>query len=151
VTVHQSPISVNGWQGSGYSVLDPEKGVGAYQISGGASGGFLKKAKNFISYISTWYQVNNSLLRGSPVWYAAKGLLKTFSILTELAINIQNFVSKCSSLSAAIGLSLVFSMISAAITIALFFAPFMAVVVIAPLVIYAQMRLESFFIEDVGC
>tara|TARA_R110001599_G_scaffold233082_1_gene432265 strand:+ start:13581 stop:14081 length:501 start_codon:yes stop_codon:yes gene_type:complete len=32
---------VNGWQGSGYSVLDPETGVGAYQISGGASGGFL--------------------------------------------------------------------------------------------------------------
>ena len=41
VTTHQSPISVNGWQGSGYSVLDPETGVGAYQISGGASGGFL--------------------------------------------------------------------------------------------------------------
>tara|TARA_R110001599_G_scaffold233082_1_gene432253 strand:- start:546 stop:3497 length:2952 start_codon:yes stop_codon:yes gene_type:complete len=39
VTVHQSPITVNGWQGSGYSVLDPETGVGAYQISGGASGG----------------------------------------------------------------------------------------------------------------
>tara|TARA_R110001599_G_scaffold233082_1_gene432261 strand:+ start:11684 stop:12124 length:441 start_codon:yes stop_codon:yes gene_type:complete len=39
--VHQSPISVNGWQGSGYSVLDPETGVGAYQISGGASGGAL--------------------------------------------------------------------------------------------------------------
>ena len=33
---------MNGWQGSGYSVLDLETGVGAYLISGGASGGFLK-------------------------------------------------------------------------------------------------------------
>ncbi|MFV1873038.1 MAG: hypothetical protein ACMZ64_06945 [Oleiphilus sp.] len=41
VTVHQAPINVNGWEGSGYSVLDPELGVGAYQISGGASGGVL--------------------------------------------------------------------------------------------------------------
>ena len=41
VTVHQSPIGVNGWTGSGYSIIDPEYGVGAYKISGGASGGFL--------------------------------------------------------------------------------------------------------------
>ena len=41
VTVHQNPIIVNGWQGSGYSVLDPEAGVGAYQISGGLSGGIV--------------------------------------------------------------------------------------------------------------
>ena len=39
VTVHQSPITVNGWQGSGYAILDAEYGVGAYQISGGVSGG----------------------------------------------------------------------------------------------------------------
>ncbi|WP_197470131.1 hypothetical protein, partial [Oleiphilus sp. HI0117] len=41
VTVHENPITVNGWQGSGYEIIDPEYGVGAYKISGGASGGFL--------------------------------------------------------------------------------------------------------------
>tara|TARA_R110001599_G_scaffold233082_1_gene432263 strand:+ start:12462 stop:13022 length:561 start_codon:yes stop_codon:yes gene_type:complete len=41
VTVHQNPINVNGWQGSGYSVIDRETGVGAYLISGGANGGSL--------------------------------------------------------------------------------------------------------------
>ena len=50
VTVHQNPISVNGWQGSGYSVIDPEMGVGAYQISGGASGGTLLEG---VSYLLT--------------------------------------------------------------------------------------------------
>lgn len=39
VTVHQSPINVNGWQGSGYAILDAQYGVGIYQISGGVSGG----------------------------------------------------------------------------------------------------------------
>jgi len=41
VTVHQSPITVNGWQGSGYAIVDPTYGVGAYKITGGVSGGFL--------------------------------------------------------------------------------------------------------------
>ena len=45
VTVHQSPITVNGWQGSGYSVIDSETGIGAYQISGGVSGGFYSMLK----------------------------------------------------------------------------------------------------------
>ncbi|KZY43925.1 hypothetical protein A3757_18135 [Oleiphilus sp. HI0117] len=39
VTVHDSPITANGWQGSGYSIIDTEYGVGAFKISGGASGG----------------------------------------------------------------------------------------------------------------
>jgi len=41
VTVHQSPITVNGWTGSGYSIIDPEYGVGVYHISGGMSGGWV--------------------------------------------------------------------------------------------------------------
>ncbi|RBW51403.1 transglutaminase-like domain-containing protein [Marinobacter sp. F3R11] len=41
VTAHAQPINVNGWEGSGYSIIDPERGVGAYKISGGVSGGFL--------------------------------------------------------------------------------------------------------------
>jgi len=39
-TIHQQPINVNGWEGSGYAIIDPENGVGPYKISGGASGGW---------------------------------------------------------------------------------------------------------------
>ncbi|MEW5837733.1 MAG: hypothetical protein AB1717_02740 [Pseudomonadota bacterium] len=39
VTVHQADITANGWTGSGYIILDPETGAGAYKISGGANGG----------------------------------------------------------------------------------------------------------------
>jgi hypothetical protein len=41
VTVHQSAISAYGWTGSGYILIDPETGAGAYKISGGANGAFL--------------------------------------------------------------------------------------------------------------
>jgi len=38
LTVHQSNISLNGWTGCGYVVLDPVTGAGAYKISGGLNG-----------------------------------------------------------------------------------------------------------------
>lgn len=41
VTTHQAEISVNGWTGSGYIILDPETGAGAYKIGGGANGAIL--------------------------------------------------------------------------------------------------------------
>jgi len=41
VTVHERPISFNGWNGSGYIVLDPNTGAGGYILAGGINGGFL--------------------------------------------------------------------------------------------------------------
>jgi hypothetical protein len=41
VTVHATPLSYYGWQGSGYTIIDPETGAGAWKISGGANGGYL--------------------------------------------------------------------------------------------------------------
>jgi len=40
VITHTDSISVNGWSGSGYIILDSETGEGAYKISGGLNGGF---------------------------------------------------------------------------------------------------------------
>jgi len=41
VITHTDPVSVPGWSGAGYVVVDPVTGEGAYLISGGANGGFL--------------------------------------------------------------------------------------------------------------
>ena len=38
--VHESPVSQDGWTGTGYLVLDPVSGDGSYKISGGANGGW---------------------------------------------------------------------------------------------------------------
>jgi hypothetical protein len=42
VTVHEREVSVPGWTGTGYMVTDPVNGDGAYMISGGGNGGFIK-------------------------------------------------------------------------------------------------------------
>lgn len=39
-TVSQRAVTVGGWTGVGYIILDPETGSGAYKISGGANGSF---------------------------------------------------------------------------------------------------------------
>lgn len=35
-------MSVPGWSGAGYIITDPVTGDGAYKISGGGNGGFMK-------------------------------------------------------------------------------------------------------------
>jgi hypothetical protein len=40
VITHTDAVSVPGWSGAGYIVLDPDTGAGAYKISGGANGCF---------------------------------------------------------------------------------------------------------------
>ena len=40
VTVHEKTIHYKGWKGSGYIIIDPNSGAGAYLIDGGANGGF---------------------------------------------------------------------------------------------------------------
>ena len=54
VTVQQSDISINGWTGSGYIILDPDSGAGAYKISGGANGGFTS-VKVFLLTLHTFF------------------------------------------------------------------------------------------------
>jgi hypothetical protein len=40
-TVHETNIIYHGWVGSGYLLIDPETGAGAYKIAGGANGGVI--------------------------------------------------------------------------------------------------------------
>lgn len=41
VTVHDTQITLNGWSGTGYTILDAESGAGAYMIGGGLDGGYI--------------------------------------------------------------------------------------------------------------
>ncbi|MGM0502945.1 MAG: hypothetical protein ACQERJ_10500 [Bacillota bacterium] len=39
ITVPRKEVTINGWTGTGYIVLNPKNGTAAYMISGGLSGG----------------------------------------------------------------------------------------------------------------
>ena len=54
VTVHEKAINAYGFSGFGYTVIDPETGVGGYLIEGKGSGGWLP-----------WLQIANNYL----LWY----------------------------------------------------------------------------------
>ena len=41
VITHTDAVSVPGWSGAGYIIIDPVTGDGAYKISGGGNGGYL--------------------------------------------------------------------------------------------------------------
>ena len=55
VTVHDTQINFNGWSGTGYTILDPNTGAGAYMIGGGLDGGFtdVDDLRNGLLFIST--------------------------------------------------------------------------------------------------
>jgi hypothetical protein len=41
VVTHTAAVSVPGWTGAGYVILDPQSGVGAWKIGGGENGAYL--------------------------------------------------------------------------------------------------------------
>jgi hypothetical protein len=41
VSIHEAPITQDGWAGAGFILTDPNTGAGAYLIDGGANGGML--------------------------------------------------------------------------------------------------------------
>ena len=52
VTVHQASINYAGFLGSGYIIIDPETGAGAYKISGGANGDWMTLVQGLMSQIA---------------------------------------------------------------------------------------------------
>jgi hypothetical protein len=42
ITIPEKKVTISGWNGTGYIVLEPEDGTGAYMIDGGLAGGFFK-------------------------------------------------------------------------------------------------------------
>ena len=64
VTVHDTQIRLNGWQGTGYTILDPESGAGAYMIGGGLDGGFTSPG-NIAILLNEIGLISNDVLNNS--------------------------------------------------------------------------------------
>jgi len=55
ITIPEKAVTISGWNGTGYIVLDPEDGTGAYMIDGGFSGGKAPGVFNFgFTILLTW-------------------------------------------------------------------------------------------------
>ncbi|WP_034835274.1 hypothetical protein [Endozoicomonas numazuensis] len=106
VTAHERNITLNGWNGAGYLIIDPETGAGAYKISGGANGGFLSDdALDILGCIGFVFGViGKGLIGVLSVGIAA--FLNVKTVLDYLAID-----HKCNGLGALIALSVFVSLL----------------------------------------
>ena len=74
VTAHESRINFHGWVGSGYIIMDPETGAGAYLISGGMSGGYYVGKNNAAIGIRTLLEKEGLSVDGGDAAIAVLGL-----------------------------------------------------------------------------
>lgn len=58
VTVHEKTINYKGWKGSGYIIIDPQTGSGAYLIDGGANGGYSFLVGTATGALGAWIAFN---------------------------------------------------------------------------------------------
>jgi hypothetical protein len=84
VTVSKTNITYAGWTGSGYIIIDPDTGDGAYMISGGLGGARLKSALKMLV-------INLYLL---PSGRGFDEVAEAFSIILEEFTALYDYLSK---------------------------------------------------------
>lgn len=89
ITVHDTQITLNGWSGTGYTILDPESGAGAYMIGGGLDGGFLQGFA--FGLLAGMMPVLVSLMLINPIFAMVVGAIL---FLTETAYKWTNTIDK---------------------------------------------------------
>jgi hypothetical protein len=53
VTIHEAPITQDGWTGAGLTIIDPNTGAGGYLIEGGSNGAWLAGFGQGASFAAT--------------------------------------------------------------------------------------------------
>jgi hypothetical protein len=151
VTTHTDPVSVPGWQGAGYVILDPETGAGAWKIGGGANGGILtlieEISKAIIWSIATFVGIFKPFIETFST--AAAGLAFFISVLATVFNSSLNAAQKVADIAISLMSAIAVVKISAAIfsSALLFSAPLaaiglmaVAILVVALLTIFGSSR-----------
>ena len=95
VVFSEENVSISGWSGRGYAILDSETGVGAYLISGKGNGGY--KPFEATDILGLTFQIDSALGQGG-VWYKAADLASLTSAFGALAFGISGYVVSKSAL-----------------------------------------------------
>ena len=93
VTTHQSDITVSGWTGCGYVILDPNTGAGAYKISGGTNGDWMPMTEIGLAMLSFFVPI-----------IAALGSLGAVALLilgVALIVALTSYLKKVDEIAAA--------------------------------------------------
>ena len=88
VITHTDNVSVPGWSGAGYAIIDPLTGSDAYMISGGSNGGFLDIARSTLIDILTLIRPFTTI---SPVMSAFASILHSIASNIDKILNCLKF------------------------------------------------------------
>jgi len=93
VNVSKSNITVGGWTGCGYSVIDAATGAGAYMISGGSSGSFFTLINSYFSSIADLISeyANNKYIGYDWLNFKKSKIISTMSAISK-ALVVVGFV-----------------------------------------------------------
>jgi len=155
VITHTDNVSVQGFNGAGYLVLDPDTLIGAYKISGGSNGGFAELLRDFILPAlltgTNLKRTISTLVAASDV--PALRAVAPFLALAISVLNIFDVALRCASQGYHATLISVAALVSVLIfqfTFILATGPFGGL--IAPLIFGPIVsRVNSFVLETQGC
>jgi hypothetical protein len=140
VSIHQSPITQDGWTGAGFTVIDPTSGAGGYLIEGGTSGGwrsiFIGALAGLVDALTQKLRNPNSA--NGPINEISRSyyinLLAKFATLAAFIQSVDDIVSDPSTNWAQKTAQIVFTLaftvaaIEGAVALGVFFAPGAALV-----------------------
>jgi hypothetical protein len=87
VTTHSDDVSVPGWTGAGYIIMDPDTGIGAYKIGGGENGAYMIVAGVAVTAIAI--SIIMFAIGGAPLGvFAAIGLANIIGALFTAGISL---------------------------------------------------------------
>ena len=98
VIVHTDSISVPGWTGAGYVIIDPQTGAGAWKIAGGANGGFVGALKDGLSLL--WGGLIDSAISIVGMISETVKTLALVGKLTGYFDMLKNIGSSCTDMAA---------------------------------------------------
>lgn len=106
VTTHTDPISVPGYTGSGYIIIDPETGDGGYIIEGGLNGGLTPFLQGLFMGIALGFLIELLLVPGIGL-AAVAGFLVVFTLILAIIESYKTQQQKdCFRAGVAAGLAL---------------------------------------------
>lgn len=144
VIAHTDRISVTQWTGEGYVLFDPNTGAGAYKITGGANGGFLKKLSDAFDKGLFWAGALKSVMANHPEFF--KLLTGPIGYLIGAVLMISTVLDQCASTEMALmfaGIMLMYNLIVFGLTVLL--AGTLIGVALGPWIMWAAIALEFFF------
>ncbi len=103
VFTHTDTVSVPGWSGAGYIILDPVTGSGAYKISGGNNGSFLKQVAEGLDKAIGWLSIlEKTFNRPGPAIIIKKTITKIKKVVQNIKALI-DIALKCNPGFALLG------------------------------------------------